>query len=84
MSIYFYDENFRYIGNRLLEENEEVPQNATLEIPIMNDGEESYLINGRWVINKIIQISLDETIQPVSELERIESLEQAISVLMGV
>jgi len=54
MRIYFFDENMRYIGNRELKVGEEIPTNATTEIANVGDGQEAYLINGKWVVNQII------------------------------
>ena len=53
MRIYFFDKNNRYIGSRELEENEVIPQDATTESVQLTDGQEAYLINGKWVINNI-------------------------------
>ena len=54
MRIYFFDKNNRYIGNRELEENEIIPLDATTEELILQDGQEAYLVNGKWVINNIV------------------------------
>jgi len=55
MKIHFHDENYRYIGSRELEENEETPLLATIEIATIKDGEEAYLLDGKWVVSKIVE-----------------------------
>lgn len=55
MDIYFYDENMRYIGHRKLEDGEKIPSNSTLEIAVVLDKQEAYLVNSKWVINDIIE-----------------------------
>ena len=54
MRIYFYDESGRYIGNRGLVENESIPHNATTENATVGDGQEAYLVDGKWVVNDIV------------------------------
>lgn len=53
MEIYFYDENNKYIGHRTLNDNEEIPSNATTEIANVKDMQEAYLSDGKWVVTTI-------------------------------
>lgn len=55
MEIYFFDNNNRYIGHRKLEDGEKIPQNATTEIAEVGNGQEAYLIDGKWVVSEIPQ-----------------------------
>jgi hypothetical protein len=54
MQIYFFDENNRYIGNRKLEVEEVIPTNATTEVAEIGDGQEAYLVDGKWVVSDIV------------------------------
>ncbi len=60
MRIFFYDNNYRYIGSRELIEGEEIPNNATISEVILQDGEEAYYENGAWIIHDIVAIEMSE------------------------
>lgn len=53
MRVYFYNESMRYIGNRELDKNETVPINSTTEIANVGDGQEAFLVDGKWVTSNI-------------------------------
>jgi hypothetical protein len=44
MKIYFYDKDNRYIGNRTLKENEDIPYNATTVPITLSDNQEAHFI----------------------------------------
>jgi hypothetical protein len=53
MEAYFFDQNMRYIGHRKLEEDEEMPINATQEAAEVGDGQEAYLVDGEWDVKQL-------------------------------
>ena len=53
MKIYFYDENFRAIGNRELKEGEAIPLTATTTPVTLTDGQEAHFVNGVWTVSEI-------------------------------
>jgi hypothetical protein len=53
MRIYFYDINYRAIGNRELNEGEVIPPNATTTPVSIGDGQEAYFTNGQWQTNEL-------------------------------
>jgi hypothetical protein len=70
MKIYFYDKDNRYIGNRTLKENEDIPYNATTVPITLSDNQEAHFINGDWEVNEItiIEPTTSETILTLDEL----------------
>jgi hypothetical protein len=53
MRAFFFDANNRYIGNRELNEGEEMPANATIEIANVGDRQEAYLVKGKWEVRQL-------------------------------
>lgn len=53
-TIYFFNNNKKYVGKRELNEGESIPKDATL-IPVeIAESEEAFFVNGNWRVNEII------------------------------
>jgi len=87
MRIYYYDKSNRYIGSRLLAQNEVCPASATTVAVILNDDQQAHFINNKWVISGI-PTPTQATQPSVLTLEELQSqiaeLQEQVLILLGV
>jgi hypothetical protein len=77
MRIYFYDKNYRAVGNRELNEGEAVPANATTVTLILPEGKQAHFINGEWAISDI-EITNEVSVSTPSIETRLDAAEAVI------